>query len=88
MKTSENNVVKQYEKLIKRQQALCDELSNLDKQKNYKVQKTEREYNSKIDDKTRELKAVSLQIDNIQRYIRDISSAENCSAVVNILPKK
>jgi phage host-nuclease inhibitor protein Gam len=88
MRTNENSVVKKYENLIKKQQRLCDELSNLDKEKNYKVQKVEREYNSKIDDKTREIKAVSLQIDNVQRYVKDISSAENCSAIGNIVPKK
>lgn len=88
MKPNENSVVRKYENLIKRQQKLCDELSNLDKEKNYKVQKMEREYNSKIDDKTREIKAVSLQIENVQRYVKDITSAENCSAIKNIVPKK
>ena len=88
MRTNENSVVKKYENLIKRQQRLCDELSNLDKEKNYKVQRTERNYNSKIDNKTRQLKAVSLQIKNIRLYVNDVQMAENCSAVENITPKE
>ena len=88
MRTNENSVVKKYENLIKRQQRVCDELSNLDKEKNYKVQKVEREYNSKIDNKTRQLKAISLQIKNIRLYVNDVQMAENCSAVENITPKE
>ena len=85
---NENAVIKTYEKLIKRQQTLCDDLSNLDRQKEYEVQKIERYYNSKIDDKKRQLIAVSLQIKNIRLYVNDVQMAENCSAVENITPKE
>ena len=85
---NENAVIKTYEKLIKRQQTLCDDLSNLDRQKEYEVQKVERYYNSKIDDKKRQLIAVSLQIKNTRLYVNDIARADNCSAVDKIMPKE
>ena len=87
MEMNETKVVRTYERLIKKQQTLCDEISNLNRQKEYEVQRTERNYNSKIDNKTRQLKAVSLQIKNIRLYVNDVQMAENCSAVENITPR-
>ena len=46
---SEEKVIGKYNKLVGRQQYLIDEMSNVGREKDYKVQKIEREYNFKID---------------------------------------
>lgn len=76
-KTTEKSVIDKYNWLINRQQLLIDDMSNLGREKDYKVQKIERDYNSKIDMVTRELQAVSLQIETIKKYVEAIGETPN-----------
>ena len=70
MKTlNEKSVISKYDALVKRQQNLMNEMSNTGREKDYKVQKIEKEYEAKIDVITRELQAVALQIETVQRYV-------------------
>lgn len=87
MKITEKEVLNKYDLLLKKQQKIVDELSNLDKEKAYRVEKIEREYNSKIDNKLRESQAISLQIETVKRYV-DCVDCENASAVTLLKPKK
>lgn len=86
-KVNEEKVIGKYNKLVGRQQYLIDEMSNVGREKDYKVQKIEREYNFKIDNITRELKAVALQIDTIKQYVQAIGDDAN-PAVVQIKATK
>lgn len=74
---TEKDVINKYEGLVRRQQALIDDMSNLGREKDYKVQKIEREYNYKIDNVTRELQAVSLQIETVKKYVDAIGDSPN-----------
>ena len=76
-KTTEKSVIDKYNWLINRQQLLIDDMSNLGREKDYKVQKIERDYNSQIDMVTRELQAVSLQIETIKKYVEAIGETPN-----------
>lgn len=70
MKTlNEKSVISKYDALVKRQQNLMNEMANTGREKDYKVQKIEKEYEAKIDVITRELQAVALQIETVQRYV-------------------
>ena len=76
-KTTEKTVIDRYNALVRRQQELIDNMSNLGREKDYKVQKIERNYNSQIDNTTRELQAVALQIETIKKYIVCIGETPN-----------
>lgn len=70
----DTDTVKSYQALIKRQQETMTKLSNVGREKDYKVQKIEKKYEAQIDDLVRELEAIDLQIDVAKRYI----SCTNC----------
>lgn len=74
---TDKTVTDSYNKLVDKQQNLTDKMSNLGREKDYKVQKIEKEYNSKIDQITRELQAVALQIDAVKIYISKIGDSSN-----------
>lgn len=82
-KLTEDSVIDKYDELIKKQQRLMDDMSNTGREKDYKVQKIEKEYDSKIDIITRKLQAVALQIDTVQRYIASTGDTTN-PAVIQI----
>lgn len=68
-KLTEKSVINKYDALIKNQQELINEMANTGREKDYKVQKIEKEYEAKIDVITRKLQAVALQIETVQRYV-------------------
>lgn len=76
-RTTEKTVINKYEHLVRRQQTLIDNMSNLGREKDYKVQKIERDYNSQIDNITRELQAVALQIEGVKKYVDAIGETPN-----------
>lgn len=76
-RTTEQNVINKYDVLTKRQQELLDEMANLGREKDYKVEKIEREYNSKIEIVTKELQATALQIETVQRYVAATGDSDN-----------
>lgn len=65
----DTDTVKSYQALIKRQQETMTKLSNVGREKDYKVQKIEKKYEAQIDDLVRELEAIDLQIDVAKRYV-------------------
>lgn len=65
----DTDTVKSYQALIKRQQETMTKLSNVGREKDYKVQKIEKKYEAQIDDLVRELDAIDLQIDVAKRYV-------------------
>lgn len=87
IRLTEKEVLNNYDKLLKKQQKNADELSNLEREKQYEVQKIERKYNSKIDNKTREAQAIALQVETVKRYVSDVE-CNNTSAIELIKPKK
>lgn len=66
------DVIKSYRNLIKQQQKLMDDLSNVGRKKDYKVQKIEKKYNSKIDTLVRELQSMDLQVEITKRYVNEV----------------
>jgi hypothetical protein len=63
------DVVKSYDALLKKQQKLMDAMSNLGREKDYKVQKIEKKYTSKIDNYIRQQEAVALRVELAKRYV-------------------
>lgn len=81
MKTlTDKTVTDSYNALINKQQKLEDTMSNLGREKDYKVQKIEKEYDSKIDKIVRELQAVALQIDAVKIYVSKVGESDNPTA--------
>lgn len=74
------DVIKQYNDLLKRQQDLNDQMSNLGREKDYKVQKIEKQYQSQIDNLVRDQEALAIVIANIEEYIKKSSGANNLVA--------
>lgn len=74
------DVIKDYNNLLKRQQDLNVKMSNLGREKDYKVQKIEKQYQSQIDDLVREQEALAVTIVNIEDYIKKTSGANNLVA--------
>ena len=72
----DTDTVKSYQALIKRQQETMTKLSNVGREKDYKVQKIEKKYEAQIDDLVRELEAIDLQIDVAKRYVGSTSCAK------------
>lgn len=69
------DIVKDYNNLLKRQQDLDVEMSNLGREKDFKVQKIEKYYQSQIDNLVREQEALAVTIANIEDYIKKTSGA-------------
>jgi phage host-nuclease inhibitor protein Gam len=69
------DVIEQYNDLLKRQQDLNDQMSNLGREKDYKVQKIEKHYQSQIDNLVRDQEALAIVIANIEDYIKKTSGA-------------
>lgn len=74
------DVIKQYNDLLKRQQDLNDQMSNLGREKDYKVQKIEKQYQSQIDNLVRDQEALAITISNIEEYIKKAGGANNLVA--------
>lgn len=74
------DVIKDYNDLLKRQQDLNVKMSNLGREKDYKVQKIEKQYQSQIDDLVREQEALAVTIANIEDYIKKTSGANTLVA--------
>ena len=66
------NVVASYDVLVDEQQALFDQMSNLGREKDYKVQKIEKQYDSEIDKLIRKQQAIALQIEIAKRYVSSV----------------
>ena len=69
------DIIKDYNNLLKRQQDLDVEMSNLGREKDFKVQKIEKHYQSQIDNLVREQEALAVTIANIEDYIKKTSGA-------------
>lgn len=69
------DIIKDYNNLLKRQQDLDVEMSNLGREKDFKVQKIEKHYQSQIDNLVREQEALAVTISNIEDYIKKTSGA-------------
>lgn len=74
------DVVKNYNELLKEQQALNDKMSNLGREKDYKVQKIEKHYQSQIDNLVRDQEALAIVIANVEDYIKKTSGANTLVA--------
>lgn len=81
------DVINTYNNLIKKQQALADEMSNIGRQKDYEVQKIEKKYQSKIDNLVREQAGLSMLVDSAKRYVEEVS-CDQADIVSKICIKK
>lgn len=67
------DVIKSYEALVRKQQKLMDQMSNLGREKDYQVQKIEKKYTSKINNLVREQQAVALQVEVAKNYVNTVN---------------
>ena len=63
------NVVDVYNSLLKSKKRIEDTISNLQREKDYKVQLMEKKYQSMIDENLNDLDAINGEIDQTQKYI-------------------
>ena len=70
MLIKERTVINSYEKLIKKQQKLMSKMSNISREKDFKMEKLENRYDSKIDNLVREQAALNLIVGATQEYVR------------------
>ena len=66
----ERTVINSYERLIKKQLKLMTKMSNVGRERDYKLQKIENKYDSKIADLVREQSALNLIVGATQEYVR------------------
>lgn len=71
MRIKQQNVINNYNSLLKQYQRNEDKMSNLGREKDYKVQKISKEYELKIENCIRVQSALKIQLENIQKYIRN-----------------
>ena len=63
------NVIKYCDDLMKKQRDNQDLMANLGRERDYKVEKINREYQSQIDACAKTDEALSLQIDMVKKYV-------------------
>jgi hypothetical protein len=67
-----NKVTKCYNKLVKTQQKQADELFNLQREKEFEVQKLNSYYQARIDDAMRRQQATTMQVNLAKEYVASI----------------
>lgn len=70
MLIKERTVINSYKKLIKKQQNLMSKMSNISREKDFKMEKLENRYDSKIDNLVREQASLNLIVAATQEYVR------------------
>lgn len=73
MMIEKNKVTKSYNNLVKQQQKQADELFNLQRERDFEVQKLSAYYQAKIDDAMRRQQATTLQVNLAKEYVATIS---------------
>lgn len=68
------NAIKYCDDLMKKQRDNQDLMSNLGRERDYKVEKIHREYQSKIDNCSKLDESLSLQIEMVKKYVAGMSS--------------
>ena len=63
------NVIKYCDELMKKQRNNQDLMANLGRERDYKVNKINSEYNSKIEECSKLDESLSLQIDMVKKYV-------------------
>ena len=58
----EKSIIDRYNDVLKQQQTLLNEMSNLGRKKDYEVQKIEKKYNEKIDNLVRKQQALAIVV--------------------------
>jgi hypothetical protein len=70
---NKNGVTKSYNKLIKKEQKEADILFNLQRERDFEVQKLNAYYQGLIDNAMRKQKATSLQVSLAKKYVAEIN---------------
>lgn len=78
-----NRVTNDYNNLVKEQQRILDDISNIGRIRDMKVEKIDKKYQAMIDYKIREQKAVALQIEIAQKYVTDNTISCAGAPIVN-----
>lgn len=78
------NVIKYCDDLMKKQRDNQDKMANLGRERDYKVEKINREYQSRIDSCSKLDESLSLQIDMVKKYV----STMNADTAVDKVTKK
>lgn len=64
------NIIDNYKKLLYKQQSVADRLSNTQREKDFRVQKLEKQYQSKIDKLLQDEQSIALLIKIIKEFIK------------------
>ena len=68
-----NNVIKLCDALLKKQRENQDVIANLGRERDYKVNKINSEYNSQIEECSKKDEALALQIQMVKQYVAAMS---------------
>lgn len=63
------SIISSYDKLLNKKQYFLDKMSNIGREKDYRVQKIEKKYEAKIDALIRKEQSCSLQIEISKKYL-------------------
>lgn len=64
------SIIDRYKKLLEKQQSVADRLSNTQREKDFRVQKLEKQYQSKIDKLLQDEQSIALLIKIIKEFIK------------------
>lgn len=79
-----NNIIKLCDEMLRKQKSNQDLMANLGRERDYKVDKLNREYDSQIESCMKVDEALKLQIEMIKKYAESMS----CETVVEKVTKK
>lgn len=68
---NKKDAVKAYNNLVKSREIANDKMSNLQREKDYKVQCIEKKYESKINEFINQVSYYDLEIDKVKKYIKE-----------------
>jgi hypothetical protein len=79
------NVIKYCDDLMKKQRTNQDKMANLGRERDYKVEKINREYQSQIDNCSKLDESLSLQIEMVKKYVATMTTD---TAIEKVTKKK
>lgn len=71
MITNEKDAIKTYNSLLRGRSEVADKMSNVQREKDYKVQRIEKRYESKINIYINLLDNYDLEIEKVKKYIKE-----------------
>lgn len=76
---NKNKVSEEFNKLISTQQNISDKISALGRERDLKVNLINKDYQAKIDEYTRQLTAITMQVNMARQFVKNIACSDVAS---------